>query len=169
MIEIAFRDVKTGEVAHVGSQPIVLATGALILIVLGLCGIALGRAYNRPAPEQDRFVAISRLQATAAQTSERLVEKTEALEATQQEWIDQLQVAQDQLQSVKRLLAAQQADSKRLSEQVSGLTQAVDDLRQSFSSAPKKEASAPPSPEKSAQTSSQATKSARVKRAKSGG
>src|SRR5437764_167224 len=72
-------------------------------------------------------------------------------------------------QSVKRLLAAQQADSKRLSEQVSGLTQAVDDLRQSFSSAPKKEASAPPSPEKSAQTSSQATKSARVKRARSGG
>src|SRR5947209_18188284 len=167
MIEIAFRDVKTGEVAHVGSQPIVLATGALILIVLGLCGIVLGRAYNRPAPEQDRFVAISRLQATAAQASE-LVEKTEALEATQQEWIDQLQVAQDQLQSVKRLLAAQQADSKRLSEQVSGLTQAVDDLRQSFSSAPKKGASAPPSPEKSAQTSSQATKSARVKRAKSG-
>ena len=97
MIEIAFRDAKTGEVAHVGSQPIVLAAAALIMIVLGLCGIALGRAYNRPAPEQDRFVAISRLQATAAQTSERLVEKTEALEATQQEWIDQLQVAQDHL------------------------------------------------------------------------
>jgi hypothetical protein len=169
MIEIAFRDAKTGEVAHVGSQPIVLAAGALIMIVLGLCGIALGRAYNRPAPEQDRFAAIGRLQATAAQASEQLVEKTEALEATQQEWIDQLQVAQDQLQSVKRLLGAQQADSKRLSEQVSGLTQAVNDLRQSFSSAQKKEASAPPSAEKSVQTSSQATKSARAKRARSGG
>jgi hypothetical protein len=169
MIEIAFRDAKTGEVAHVGSQPIVLAAGALIMIVLGLCGIALGRAYNRPAPEQDRFVAIGRLQATAAQASEQLVEKTGALEATQQEWIDQLQLAQDQLQSVKRLLAAQQADSKRLSEQVSGLTQAVDDLRQSFSSAQKKEASASLSAEKSTQTSSQATKSARGKRARSGG
>src|SRR2546423_8516086 len=99
MIEIAFRDVKTGEVAHVGSQPIVLATGALILIVLGLCGIALGRAYNRPAPEQDRFVAISRLQATAAQASEQLVEKPDALEPTQHEWIHQLEGPQAHFQT----------------------------------------------------------------------
>jgi hypothetical protein len=44
-------------------------------------------------------------------------------------------VVQDQLQTVKRLLAAQQADTKRLSEQVSGLTEAVEGLRQSFASA----------------------------------
>jgi peptidoglycan hydrolase CwlO-like protein len=63
------------------------------------------------------------------------VEKTRGLEVTQQESIDQLQVVQDQLQTVKRLLAVQQADTKRLSEQVSGLTEAIDGLRQSFASA----------------------------------
>jgi uncharacterized coiled-coil protein SlyX len=67
------------------------------------------------------------------------------LEVTQQESIDQLLVVQDQLQTVKRLLAAQQADTKRLSEQVSALTEAVDGLRQSFASAQPTEASASPS------------------------
>jgi len=41
---------------------------------------------------------------------------------SQQESIDQLQVVQDQLQTVRRLLAAQQSDGKRLSEQVATLT-----------------------------------------------
>ncbi|MFW1411080.1 hypothetical protein ACEWAY_24420, partial [Vibrio parahaemolyticus] len=45
------------------------------------------------------------------------------------------QIVQDQLQTVRRLLASQQADTKRLSEQVSGLTEAIDGLRQSFASA----------------------------------
>jgi hypothetical protein len=48
------------------------------------------------------------LQARATQASEQLVEKTKGLEATQQESIDQLQMVQDQLQTVRRLLAAQQ-------------------------------------------------------------
>ena len=46
------------------------------------------------------------------------------------EWL--AQVLQDQLQSVRRLLAAQQADTKRLSEQVSALTEAVEGLRHSL-------------------------------------
>jgi len=57
------------------------------------------------------------------------------LEATQQESIDQLQVVQDQLQTVRRLLAGQQTDTKRLSEQVSALTEAIEGLRQSYASA----------------------------------
>ena len=65
----------------------------------------------------------------------RLVEKTKGLEATQQESIDQLQVVQDQLQTMKRLMAAQQADTKRLSEQVASLNESIDGLRQSFASA----------------------------------
>jgi len=63
------------------------------------------------------------------------VEKTRGLEATQQESIDQLQMVQEQLQTVRRLLASQQADTKRLSEQVATLTDAIDGLRQSFASA----------------------------------
>jgi uncharacterized coiled-coil protein SlyX len=55
-----------------------------------------------------------------------------------------LQVAQDQLATVKRQLAAQQAESKRLSEQVSSLTGEIDNLRQSFASAQAAETPSPP-------------------------
>ena len=82
------------------------------------------------------------------------------LEATQQESIDQLQMVQDQLQTVRRLLAAQQADSKKLSEQVGTLTEAVEGLRQSFASAQSSEPSAAPaarmkSPHRSASAASE--------------
>jgi hypothetical protein len=50
---------------------------------------------------------------------------------------------QDQLQSVKRLLAFQQADTKRLSEQVTTLNESIDGLRQSFASARASEAETP--------------------------
>ena len=81
------------------------------------------------------MVATRQLQARATQASEQLVEKTKGLEATQQESIDQLQMVQDQLLTVRRLLAAQQADTRKLSEQVGTLTEAIDGLRQSFASA----------------------------------
>jgi len=150
MIEISrqntwLQNAKAGGIAHIGAQPIALAAGALIVILLGIGGIALWRATTGTVPEQDRIVAARQLQARTAQASEQLVEKTKGLEATQQESIDQLQVVQDQLQTVKRLLAAQQADTKRLSAQVSGLNEAIDGLRQSFASAQGPEASSPPS------------------------
>src|ERR1700682_2711160 len=128
MIEVTSQDAKRNGMARLGSQPIALAAGALVVIVLGVGAIALWRAYTGTSPEQDRIVASRQLQARTAQASERLVEKTKDLEVTQQEAIDQLQVVQDQLQSVKRLLAAQQADAKRLSEQVAGLTEAIEGL-----------------------------------------
>src|SRR6266404_5506747 len=153
-----------------GSQPIGLAAGTLVIIMLGIGSIALWRAYTGTSPEQDRIVAARQLQVRAAQASEQLVEKTKGLEATQQEAIDQLQVVQDQLQTVRRLLAAQQNDARRLSEQVSGLTEAIDGLRQSFASARASEASAPPSTRnKSIRTRSHATRSAHRKHAKSRG
>jgi uncharacterized protein HemX len=145
MIEFTSRPARSGGIAHISSQPIALAAGALIVILLGIGGIALWRTYTGNAPEQDRTVAARQLQARTAQASEQLVEKTKDLEVTQQESIDQLQVVQDQLQTVRRLLAAQQAETKRLSEQVSGLTEAVEGLRQSFASAQGPEASAAPS------------------------
>ena len=156
--------------ALIGAQPIALAGAVLVLIVLGVGGIALWRAYTGTSPEQDRIVAARQLQVRAAQASEQLVEKTKGLEATQQESIDQLQVVQDQLQTVRRLLAAQQADTKRLSEQVSGLTEAIDGLRQSFASTQASEASAPPSSRnKSIRTRSHATRGGHRKVAKSRG
>lgn len=145
MIEVTSEDAKTGGIAHLGSQPIALAAGALIVIVLGIASIALWRAYTGSVPEQDRLVAARQMQARTAQASEQLVEKTKGLEVTQQESIDQLQVVQDQLQTVKRLLAAQQADTKRLTGQVSGLTEAIEGLRQSFASAQGPDPSAPAS------------------------
>ena len=138
MIEITSRPASSG-------QPIRLAAGALIVILLGVGGVTLWRAYSGSSPEPDRIAAARQLQARTVQASEQLVEKTKGLEVTQQESIDQLQVVQDQLQTVKRLLAAQQADTKRLSEQVSGLTEAIDGLKQSFASAQGPDANAAPS------------------------
>ena len=153
---------------RIGSQPIALAAGALVLIVLGIGSIALWRAYTGNSPEPDRVVAARQLQARTAQTAEQLVEKTKGLEVTQQESIDQLQVMQDQLQTVRRLLAAQQADTKRLSEQVSGLTEAVDGLRQSFASVQSSEASASSSVRnRSIRTRSHATGTAHRRHARS--
>lgn len=154
MIEITSRPASSG-------QPIRLAAGALIVILLGVGGITLWRAYSGSSPEPDRVAAARQLQVRTAQASEQLVEKTKGLEVTQQESIDQLQVVQDQLQTVKRLLAAQQADTKRLSEQVSGLTEAIVGLKQSFASAQGPDANAAPSPRnKSVRTRSQAARSA---------
>jgi uncharacterized protein HemX len=169
MIEIPSRP-ASGGIAHIGSQPIALAAGALVLILLGVGGIAVWRSYGGNAPEQDRIVAARQLQARTAQASEQLVEKTKGLEETQQESIDQLQVVQDQLQTVRRLLAAQQADTKRLSEQVSALAEAVEGLRHSFASAQGPEASAAPSARnKSVRTRSQAARSAHRGRVRSRG
>lgn len=131
---------KTGRPASSGkarlsAQPIALTAAALLLIIGGVASIATWRTYTGHSPEADRAVLARAMQARAAQASEQLVEKTKGLEQTQQESIDQLQVVQDQLQTMRRLLAAQQADTKRLSEQVTGLTEAIESLRHSFASA----------------------------------
>jgi hypothetical protein len=117
-----------------GGQPFVIGATALLAIVVGIGAIAAWRAYTGTSPELDRVTVTRQLQARATQASEQLAEKTRGLEATQQESIDQLQVMQDQLQTVRRLLAFQQADTKKLSEQIVTLTESVDGLRQSFAS-----------------------------------
>jgi hypothetical protein len=167
---ILSRDTRANNLARIGSQPIALATAILAIVVVGAASIALWRAYTGTSPELDRVAAARQLQARTAQASEQLVEKTKGLEAIQQESIDQLQVIQDQLQSVRRILAAQQADSKRLSEQVSGLTEAIEGLRQSFASAQAAEpAPAPTARNKSVRTRAHATRISHQKRAKARG
>jgi len=167
MIEVTSQDAKTRGIARIGSQPIALAAGVLVVIVLGISAIGLWRAYTGVSPEQERVVAARQLQVRTAQASEQLVEKTKGLEATQQESIDQLQVVQDQLQTVKRLLSGQQADAKRLTEQVAGLTEAIDGLRQSFASTQASEGGPSSVRNKSIRTRSHATRNAHRKRAKS--
>jgi predicted nucleic acid-binding Zn-ribbon protein len=142
MIDLA-EDAPSNPLLRLGAQPIALTAAALLLLIAGVTSIAIWRAYTGAAPEPDRVVASRQLQTRTAQASEQLVEKTKGLEATQQESIDQLQVVQDQLQTMRRLMAAQQADTKRLSEQVTTLNESIDNLRQSFASARATEAETP--------------------------
>jgi hypothetical protein len=165
---------NTSSFARFGGQPIVIGAVALALVLLGIGSITAWRAYSGTTPETDRVVATRQLQARTAQASEQLVEKTKGLEATQQESIDQLQVVQDQLQTVRRLLAAQQTDTRKLSEQVGTLTQSIDGLRQSFASAQASEPVASPAPRKrsasgSAKAKPHGLKSANRKRGKTQG
>jgi uncharacterized protein HemX len=137
-------DPKAHVLRRLGSQPVALAAGALILVVLGASSVGFWRAYTGNSPEQERMTSLRQMQARSTQASEQLFEKTKSLEVSQQESIDQLQAVQDQLQVLKRLVTAQQGDSKRLSEQVGGLTGAIDSLRQSFASTSSSEPSDPP-------------------------
>jgi uncharacterized protein HemX len=150
MIELAPREVRTNAIARISGQPIAVAAAALVLLVMGIGSITLWRVYTGNAPETDRVMAVRQLQARTAQASEQLVEKTKGLEATQQESIDQLQVVQDQLQTMRRLFAAQQADTRKLSEQVGTLTEAINGLRQSFASTQATEPAAEPTRKRSA-------------------
>jgi hypothetical protein len=173
MIELAPRHYPRPDVvsrpaplARFSGQPVLIGAAAFVVIVLGIGSIALWRAYTGTAPELDRVAAARQLQARTVQASEQLVEKTKGIEATQQESIDQLQVVQDQLLTVRRLLAAQQADTKKLSEQVGSLTESIDGLRQSFASA--RSSDPAPAVRRSARKS-KAVRSANRKKGKSQG
>jgi hypothetical protein len=135
-------EVSKNGIARIGSQPIALAAGVLMVLLVGAGAVGVWRFATGSYPETDRAVAIRQIQARAAEASEQLAEKTKAMAATQQEQVDQLQALQEQVQGVKRLLAGQQNEAKRLSDQVGTLTGAIDNLRQSFASAQSSDAPA---------------------------
>ena len=164
MIEATSDDAKINGIGRIGSQPIALAAAALVIIVIGAGSIGLWRVYSGTSPEQDRIASIRLAQARATLASEQLADRTKAMEAAQQESIHQLQVVQDQLQAAKRQLAAQQADSKRLSEQVGDLSTAIDSFKQSFASAQAPEASSPRSARNSSIRAIHHVKRARYRR-----
>jgi uncharacterized coiled-coil protein SlyX len=145
MIDVTSDDSRKDDIARIGSQPIGLAAGALVLLLVGAGSVALWRVATGYTPESDRAIAARQIQARAAEASEQLADKTKAMAVTQQEQVDQLQALQEQLQGVKRLLAAQQTDAKRLSDQVGTLTGAIDSLRQSFASVQSSDTPAPAS------------------------
>ena len=125
---------RPAPVSRFGGQPVIIGAAALAIIVLGIGSIVMWRAYTGTSPELDRVASTRQLQARTAQASEQLVEKTRGLEATQQESIDQLQVVQDQLTTVRRLLAANRPIPENCPNR-SALTESIDGLRQSFASA----------------------------------
>jgi len=135
MIDPAADDARKNGIARIGSQPIALAAGVLLVLLIGAGSVALWRVTTGSYPESDRAIAARQIQARAAEASEQLAEKTKAMAVTQQEQVDQLQALQEQMGGVKRLLAAPQNEAKRLSDQVGTLTGAIDNLRQSFASA----------------------------------
>lgn len=145
MIDLAPQDAQPR--GGIGVQPIAIGAVALVLVLFGFGSIGLWRAFGN-APEADHAAAARQLQARSAQVSEALVEKTKGLEATQQESIDQLQVMQDEMQTLRQQIAAQQADTKKLSDQVTVLTEAVESLRQSFASSQASEPAGDQSPRK---------------------
>src|SRR6185503_3819897 len=73
--------------------------------------------------------AFSATKEDAPRASDVLLETTKGLEVTQQQAVDQLQVVQDQL-------AAQQAETKKLSMQIATLTEKLDALQQSVANIP---------------------------------
>jgi hypothetical protein len=144
MIEDPSGDVQKSGIARIGPQPMSLAAVALAVLLAGGGTAALWRASTGNYPESDRAISARQIQARAAEATEQLADKTRAISVTQQEQVDQLQALQEQMQGVKRLLAAQQNDAKRLSDQVGTLTGAIDNLRQSFASAQSSDTPAQP-------------------------
>jgi cell division protein FtsB len=99
----------------------VLAVALASLLVLG--GAVIWRASAiRPVPEQAKIAAPPRDPVLV-----QLVENTKALEESQQQAIDQLQVLQD-------LVRAQQAETKKASDRVAALNARLDTLQQAFAS-----------------------------------
>ena len=94
-----------------------LAGGALLVATGGLILWATGS--NSAASVSPSVTAL-------VQTSNELVEKTGAIETTQQQTVDQLQAVQDQL-------AAQQAETKRLTAEIETLHAKLDALASSAS------------------------------------
>jgi uncharacterized coiled-coil protein SlyX len=90
------------------------------LVLIGAGWITLWAAGGSPAlaPHAPAALAASR------RPSDELLETTKDLQVTQQQAVDQLQVVQDQL-------VTQQAEMKKLSEQIAVLTEKLDALQQS--------------------------------------
>jgi septal ring factor EnvC (AmiA/AmiB activator) len=104
---------------------------AALVLIGGVTAWALGGSkVDAPPPK-----------ATSGQTSDEILETAKGLQVTQQQAVDQLQVVQDQL-------AAQKAETKKLSEQIAAVTEKLDALQQSIASIPAPTVAAPVSPPK---------------------
>jgi septal ring factor EnvC (AmiA/AmiB activator) len=103
---------------RIGRRLIPLLAACVLLVGAG--GVMLW------ATGGNSVAAVSPSVTALVQTSNELVEKTGALETTEQQTVDQLQMVQDQL-------AAQQAETKRLTGEIEALHAKLDALAQSAS------------------------------------
>ena len=107
-----------------GRRRLIIPLVATLVLIGGVTAWALGGSkVDAPPPN----VAIA--PANSGQASDELLETAKGLQVTQQQAVDQLQVVQDQL-------AAQKAETKKLSEQMAAMTEKLDALQQSVASMP---------------------------------
>ena len=115
----------------------------IFAVALAVILTGLGFALLQPGSRSDGAAALPSTPAPAReQVSNELLETTRGLQMTQQQAVDQLQVVQDQL-------AAQKAETKRLSEQIAAVTEKLGALQQSFAEIPPSSGAAPLSQPKS--------------------
>jgi septal ring factor EnvC (AmiA/AmiB activator) len=114
-----------------------LIGGAVAALVIVAAAFIWRITASPPAPIASALASPVAGAAAAAKNPvlDELVEATKALEVSQQQAIDQLQVLQE-------LLASQQAEIKKTSGEVAALSDKLESLRQSFASS-----STPSSPE----------------------
>ena len=60
-------DVRKNGIARLGSQPIALAAGVLLILLVGAASVGLWRVATGSYPETDRAIAIRQVQARAAE------------------------------------------------------------------------------------------------------
>jgi uncharacterized coiled-coil protein SlyX len=140
MIDASFsRQRHQEDRAIVGARQLRAFAIALAIILIGLGGALfwdLGSSTVAALPS-------STVSAPAReQVSDEILETTKGLGITQQQAVDQLQVVQDQL-------AAQKAETQKLSEQIAAVTEKLDALQQSIASIPEPPVAAPPPTPKS--------------------
>jgi uncharacterized coiled-coil protein SlyX len=104
-----------------------VTTFVAALVLIGGGWITLWAAGGSPAVAPTPHVPAA--SGVSRRPSDELLETTKGLQVTQQQAVDQLQVVQDQL-------AAQQAETKRLSEQIAKLTERLDALQPSVANLP---------------------------------
>ena len=100
-----------------------------VVLIGGVTAWALG-ASKAPPPN------VAMAPANSGGASDELLETAKGLQATQQQAVDQLQVVQDQL-------AAQKAETKKLSEQMAAVTEELDALQRSVADIPAPSVAAP--------------------------
>jgi septal ring factor EnvC (AmiA/AmiB activator) len=103
---------------------IIPVAAAIVFIVAGLSLVWGFRGTMAAAPPS----SVARAP-TVEQVSNEILETAKGLGITQQQAVDQLQVVQDQL-------IAQQTETKKLSEQITTLTERLDALQQSLANLP---------------------------------
>jgi septal ring factor EnvC (AmiA/AmiB activator) len=136
MVDASFsrQRVQEDRVAGGRRHLLIFAVG-LAVILIGIGYVLLQRSLtNTPAGSPSAPVAMAR-----EAVSKEILETAKGLQATQQQAVDQLQIVQDQL-------VAQKEETRKLSEQITAVTQKLEALQRSVADIP---APAPVSPPKS--------------------